>query len=546
MLEVTNESFGEAVERYEKALGDTLRQIEHTGFASGLSREDVVSNTQRLSTERPLTEIEVLEAIRVATRYRSLDEDEIIRVIELAHDRAGSSDDDFLSNIQTISQALQNPLRNLDSSGLALLESDRSEILRAAGRGELDEAQRLLLDALRDNIAKTGLLDPDTFAGRQHRAEVAQARIDRDLTLAERVIRDIRIDNETESLLRKEELAEALEPNIGEDLRTERQSILDEIAKEKRNLLIPDPFADENILDRLDTLFDKLNEIDEKLSPFESERINADVLGRLAQDDIARQFAESLEESMAGTQFLAPESLDALKEAFREVGDEICDCLREDNGDDIAKALSEAPIGSGPGARGPFGRDIFGLVGMPETGMSGGDVTAFDEIRRDGTEVFAEIERASRLATRAIVDGFEEWIDGSLDAEEALRSFARQLSQIGLQKFVLDPFEDVLNTGVDALISSLFGSLFDFPGRASGGPVTAGDPFLVGERGPELFVPFDSGAVVPNDQLGGETVVNQTITVNVHGGINNQGRMTPGQVAAQIGSELARQSRRNN
>jgi hypothetical protein len=42
--------------------------------------------------------------------------------------------------------------------------------------------------------------------------------------------------------------------------------------------------------------------------------------------------------------------------------------------------------------------------------------------------------------------------------------------------------------------------------RASGGPVTAGSPYVVGERGPELFVPFTSGFISPNG--GGMTVSN--------------------------------------
>jgi hypothetical protein len=45
-------------------------------------------------------------------------------------------------------------------------------------------------------------------------------------------------------------------------------------------------------------------------------------------------------------------------------------------------------------------------------------------------------------------------------------------------------------------------------GRASGGPVAAGVPYMVGERGPELFVPGSSGAIVPNgSKSGGVTIV---------------------------------------
>ena len=40
------------------------------------------------------------------------------------------------------------------------------------------------------------------------------------------------------------------------------------------------------------------------------------------------------------------------------------------------------------------------------------------------------------------------------------------------------------------------------PGRASGGPVRSGMPYIVGEQGPELFVPPANGNIVPNNMLG--------------------------------------------
>ena len=52
------------------------------------------------------------------------------------------------------------------------------------------------------------------------------------------------------------------------------------------------------------------------------------------------------------------------------------------------------------------------------------------------------------------------------------------------------------------------------PAFANGGVATGGRPAIVGERGPELFIPSTTGRVVPNDQLGGGgVVVNQTINV---------------------------------
>jgi len=48
-----------------------------------------------------------------------------------------------------------------------------------------------------------------------------------------------------------------------------------------------------------------------------------------------------------------------------------------------------------------------------------------------------------------------------------------------------------LINGLGSLIASLAGS----PGRATGGPVSGGRPYVVGERGPELFVPSGAGRI---------------------------------------------------
>jgi hypothetical protein len=48
--------------------------------------------------------------------------------------------------------------------------------------------------------------------------------------------------------------------------------------------------------------------------------------------------------------------------------------------------------------------------------------------------------------------------------------------------------------------------------RASGGPVSQGSSYLVGERGPEIFTPSGGGMITPNSAIGGNT-----ITINVQG-----------------------------
>jgi len=55
-------------------------------------------------------------------------------------------------------------------------------------------------------------------------------------------------------------------------------------------------------------------------------------------------------------------------------------------------------------------------------------------------------------------------------------------------------------------ISGFLGSVgIPLPGLAEGGPAEKGKPYMVGERGPELFVPKAAGTVIPNDKLGTAT-----------------------------------------
>ena len=89
--------------------------------------------------------------------------------------------------------------------------------------------------------------------------------------------------------------------------------------------------------------------------------------------------------------------------------------------------------------------------------------------------------------------------------------------------------------GLLGLGTSIAMALFGAPGRATGGPVSAGRAYRVGERGPELFVPTSSGRV----EAAGAGVRNIAITVNVRGEAGSEP-----QRLAQTGRQLARAVRR--
>ena len=58
--------------------------------------------------------------------------------------------------------------------------------------------------------------------------------------------------------------------------------------------------------------------------------------------------------------------------------------------------------------------------------------------------------------------------------------------------------------GLVGLGANLLTSVLGLPGRATGGPVAPGRAYMVGERGPEVFVPTSAGHIEPNHALAGK------------------------------------------
>jgi hypothetical protein len=59
-------------------------------------------------------------------------------------------------------------------------------------------------------------------------------------------------------------------------------------------------------------------------------------------------------------------------------------------------------------------------------------------------------------------------------------------------------------------------------GRATGGTVTGGTPYMVGENGPEVFVPGIDGTIIPNGGMaGGSSASGNTYAITVNSGVGD-------------------------
>jgi len=79
-----------------------------------------------------------------------------------------------------------------------------------------------------------------------------------------------------------------------------------------------------------------------------------------------------------------------------------------------------------------------------------------------------------------------------------------------IQRQITAPLAGALNNVIGAAFG---GAAVPASPRAIGGSVQSGRTHLVGERGPELFIPSASGSIVPNNAMGGGGV---TVVQNIN------------------------------
>jgi hypothetical protein len=140
-----------------------------------------------------------------------------------------------------------------------------------------------------------------------------------------------------------------------------------------------------------------------------------------------------------------------------------------------------------------FESDIETMRGAVDTTLGGGFAKAGDVLERG---LLSAIRRGSL--------GFDDLKRAALHtmdeiAAQALRSGIANL----LAGAASSPAGGV---GLGQLLTGAIGSLFGLPGRATGGPVAPGMGYVVGERGPELFVPTQAGRIEASSGAGARDV----------------------------------------
>jgi phage-related minor tail protein len=95
---------------------------------------------------------------------------------------------------------------------------------------------------------------------------------------------------------------------------------------------------------------------------------------------------------------------------------------------------------------------------------------------------------------------------GKVSFGELAKSFGQMILQMVLKQQAAKAA-----TAATGFLTDLFSGLF----KAEGGPVKGNQPYIVGEQGPELFVPPSAGKIIPNNQMGSKAVGSGAISAPI-------------------------------
>ena len=153
----------------------------------------------------------------------------------------------------------------------------------------------------------------------------------------------------------------------------------------------------------------------------------------------------------------------------------------------------------------------------------------------------SNFEMIGESIASGVSDNLTAAIQGTKTLGEAAKSILNDLSSTLIRLGV-----NTILGGLTGGSSGIFGSL-PMLKFANGGRPPVGKPSIVGEKGPELFVPKRSGTIIPNDKLAGGGSTNISVNVDASGSSvqsnEQEGKELGRVISAAIQSELIKQRR---
>jgi len=167
---------------------------------------------------------------------------------------------------------------------------------------------------------------------------------------------------------------------------------------------------------------------------------------------------------------------------------------------------------------------------------------ALQNYLNDTQNVYKSMGDVVSKAFKGMEDALVDFVKtGKLDFKSLATSIISDMIRIQIQQSVMQPLGGALKSAGG--LGGLFQAGKTLFGFAEGGDPPVGVPSMVGEKGPELFVPKVAGTIVPNrmlnNQANSSVVINQPLTINA----NNASAETVAQIRRLMPNFMAENKR---
>ena len=498
--------------------------LKATGDSAGLTRREIEQLAVDIGRGTLASVAGVRDAAGVLLTFKSITGDTFKEALQLSQDLAAVGFGSIKTASLQLGKALEEPeigLSALRRVGVSFTEEQKEQIKVLSLTGKTAEAQALILKALKEQVggagegAAGGLAGAVDTLGENFNLFFERSRVGRKIivnltrafsalanVLGERIVPFRELPDDVDKLNKMldgninkiHELSDTLRPMI-----QNKSKFFDsgQAKKERAEL-----FFQIQIRNEENEAIRKKIEILEKEAKAESKQAKITKTIFETNQKIDRSRKRKIED------LRIKEKDKMLTEELRKLEDAL-----------ISK------LGEGPIARAEINKilDIEKQKRQENLELQRKEIEALERVKSISVGIGGAFETAGRKITDAFIDG----TSGALDFKAILRELL-----IDVQKTIIQViFLDRLKKSITGVISNIL--VGQVPGtggtpattnreaailrRSTGGAVSPRTPTLVGERGPELFVPRTAGSIVPSSLTpgkmggGGSVVINQNL-----------------------------------
>jgi len=523
---------------YQQSMLGINALIERTGHAAGVTGDQISDMAERIGRDTLASASEVRDAAAIMLTFKSVTGDAFGRSIELAQDMAAVMKQDLNSSVKQLGKVLEDPIRNLSAlnrSGVSFTATQTAMIKKMVEMGDKAGAQTAIMDVLAGQLGGFGAAEGQGVAG-------AIDLVGENWTLLMRKLGETGVAEEAASLMARlaggmRIFAESIDPTLQEELNNKLREHAEITIR--LNRYIKEGFEGSALAaaQKRSVLGCEILAIEEKIqAEKELNQINADQSAMLAElnaendrdaaDRIKRE--EELQKATEKRHLAQVKAADRFGEMLQKEADQARQASMEklaiENESFVNKMLQ---IDMNHEKELITDEEFFAQSELAKQAHEDRKTTIQVENDEKRQKLKDQANSMMTSAGFALANDMVALGQAAAGENEALQkkmfllSKAVSIAQIIVSTMTAAAKAEVIDpTGVLAARVTAMGytraavvaatSIMEAGARVHGGSVIGNRPYLVGERGPELFTPGSSGNITNNSNTvnnGGATYI---------------------------------------